>query len=87
MGRGGKQVSKVSERARRQWAADRALRPPSAAEEVSTTETSRRIAGLNWMSSNAWRARASEISPRRRPRRSRTRPWGCGVARWRAGRG
>jgi len=29
---------------------------------VSTVATSRRIDGVNWMSSNAWRARAKEIS-------------------------
>ncbi len=40
----------------------RAVGAPSTSREVSTFETSRRIAGVNSMSSNACRARAREIS-------------------------
>jgi len=36
--------------------------PPSTLRLVSTVDTSRRIEGVNWMSSNACRARAREIS-------------------------
>ena len=44
-----------------------ATRWPSTSREVSTAETSRRIAGLNSMSPNACRARASETSPSAAP--------------------
>ena len=45
----------------------RATGPPSTSRDVSTRETSRRIEGWNSMSSNACRARASEISPSAAP--------------------
>ena len=41
--------------------------PPSTSRDVSTCETSRRIAGLNCTSPNASRARASETSPSAAP--------------------
>ncbi len=40
---------------------------PSTSREVSTFETSRRIAGLNSTSANACRARASDTSPSAAP--------------------
>jgi hypothetical protein len=36
--------------------------PPRTCEVMSTFDTSRRIDGVNWMSSNAWRARLRLIS-------------------------
>ena len=44
-----------------------ATRLPSTSRDVSTFETSRRIAGLNWTSPNASRARNSETSPSAAP--------------------
>jgi hypothetical protein len=44
-----------------------ALGPPKIVVEVSTVETSRRIAGWNSTSLKAWRARRSESSPSAAP--------------------
>jgi hypothetical protein len=44
-----------------------ATRPPSTSLDMSTVETSRRIDGVNSMSSKAWRARFRLISPSAAP--------------------